>query len=336
MLKEDVLIVTRTPFRVSLFGGGTDFEEYYKVNGGEVISFTINKSMFVTVNKKFDGKLHIRYSKMEETGHVEDLRHDIIRECLKFVGVEKGVEIVVISDIPSVGTGLGSSGALTVGLLNALYTYIGKEVSREDLARYACNIEIGSLKHQIGKQDQWAVALGGINHIVFNEDGSVDYESLLEGREDFWNKTLSSLRLFYIPNGRKSSKILEVYKKNIDSCRGDIDCHRALVRWFRHKIDCNEVCTGEMGIMLKRAWEIKKKSSPASNVKVEEAVLAAMAGGASGVKVCGAGQGGFLLVVLNDECEYLNSSIVANMESHGFRHLGFRFHDKGSEIIYKD
>jgi len=328
------MIVSRTQFRVSLFGGGTDFEEYYKVNGGEVISFTIDKSMYVTINKKFDGRLHIRYSKMEETGQVDDLRHDIIRECLKFVGIEKGIEIVVISDIPSVGTGLGSSGALTVGLLKALYAYVGKEISKEDLAEYSCEIEINRLKHQIGKQDQYAAAFGGINHIVFSKDSSVKVESLFNGREDFWEEVFNDLMLFYIPNGRKSSKILKVYRKNINSNRFDLDYHRAFVSWFRSRINENEICMKSLGEMLNKAWEIKKKSSPATNELIDRAVNIALSKGAYGAKVCGAGQGGFLLVVSNGRGD-VNSHIINDMGNNGFKRLDFSFYNKGSEIIYE-
>ena len=155
------MIITKTPFRVSFVGGGTDFKDYYKNSYGSVISSTIDKYIYVTVNEKFDGKIHVRYSQIEEVEKVDNLGNAIIREALKLVGIDCGIEIVTISDIPTIGSGLGSSSALAVGLLNALYAFKGYRMNPYDLAVQACKLEIDILKSPIGKQDQWACFLKG-------------------------------------------------------------------------------------------------------------------------------------------------------------------------------
>ncbi|MGE1065486.1 GHMP kinases N terminal domain-containing protein [Megasphaera paucivorans] len=169
------MIITQTPFRISFVGGGTDLEAYYKTNYGAVVSTAINKSIYITINKRFDDTIRLSYSKTEIVDHVDDLQHDIAKACLKMTGVERGVEITSIADVPA-GTGLGSSSSFTVGLLNALYTYIGEQKSAQELAELACRVEIDILKHPIGKQDQFAAAYGGMNYFRFNSDGSVERE----------------------------------------------------------------------------------------------------------------------------------------------------------------
>ena len=177
------MIISRTPVRVSFCGGGTDIDSFSlsEPRGGRVVSLALDRHIHVTVNRRFDDKVRLSYSKMELVDDFEDLEHELAREAMRMTGVTSGVEITTIADIPSRGTGLGSSSAVTVGLLNALYAYAGRETSAEQLAREACEIEIDILEQPIGRQDQYASAYGGINSIRFDTEGvSVDSITLLE------------------------------------------------------------------------------------------------------------------------------------------------------------
>jgi len=177
-----LMIISRTPVRVSFCGGGTDVDSFAssEPNGGMVTSLALNRHIHVTVNRRFDDKVRVSYSSMETVDDFEDLNHELVREAMRLTGVTSGVEITTIADIPSRGTGLGSSSAVTVGLLNALHRFAGREVSAEQLAEEACQIEIDVLGQPIGRQDQYAAAFGGVNSIRFGADG-VEIEPLGSG-----------------------------------------------------------------------------------------------------------------------------------------------------------
>ena len=172
------MIIVQTPLRISLSGGGTDLQEYYKIDGGCVISTAIDKYVFVIVKERFDDKIYVDYSRKEIVDNADEIQHELVREALKITGVKSGIEICMLADIPSEGSGLGSSSSVTVGLLNAFYYYQGKQVSAEKLAREACEIEIKHCGRPIGKQDQYIVAYGGTKQISFNPDESVMVENL--------------------------------------------------------------------------------------------------------------------------------------------------------------
>ena len=207
------MIITRTPFRVSFLGGGTDLPAVYRQIGGAVLSTTIDKYMYVAVNKRFEETIRVAYTRTEIVKRPEELRHEIVREALQRVGIRKQIEVVTIADVPA-GTGLGSSSALTVGLLKALYAYSGVPVDPERLAREACELEIVRLGHRIGKQDQYAAAYGGLNFIRFFPDERVEVEPVVlsEGlREEFFAR----IRVFYTGLKRRSGEILSDQNRTV-------------------------------------------------------------------------------------------------------------------------
>ncbi|KJU81304.1 kinase, galactokinase/mevalonate kinase, partial [Candidatus Magnetobacterium bavaricum] len=208
------MIITRTPFRVSFAGGGTDLKDFYIQNGyGAVVNTAIKKYMYIVIHPYFHDKIRIKYSRTEDVNSVEEIQHPILRECMRKVHIEKGIEIASFADIPS-GTGLGSSSSFTVGLLNALYAYKGQILPREEIAHQACEIEIDILKEPIGKQDQYAAAYGNINHIRFNKDDSVNVTPILI--TDSLKKTLQrNLCLYYIGGNRNTRDILSEQKQNL-------------------------------------------------------------------------------------------------------------------------
>jgi len=206
------MIISRTPLRVSFSGGGTDLQAFYQLEPGAVVSTAINKYVFVTVNKRFDDTIRVSYSKTEIVSQVDEIQHPIVREALKLVGIDGGVEIVSIADIPA-GTGLGSSSSFTVGLLNALNAYKGCLKSAEELARDACKIEIDILGEPIGKQDQYIAAYGGICHIQFNQDESVCVSPLIL-RKEVKELLEQRLLLYYVGNSRNARAILSEQKAN--------------------------------------------------------------------------------------------------------------------------
>lgn len=201
------MIITRTPLRISFTGGGTDLPAYYENGYGAVVSTAINKFVYITVNKRFDNTIRLSYSKTEIVNNINELQHDIAKACLNMVGITGGVEITSIADIPS-GTGLGSSSSFTVGLLNALYTYVGEHLSADELAKKACEIEIDILHHPIGKQDQYAAAVGGINYFSFERYGAVKREKINLSDADIQLMN-QKLMMFYTGIRRSADNILE-------------------------------------------------------------------------------------------------------------------------------
>lgn len=200
------MIITKTPLRISFTGGGTDLPAYYKQGYGAVVSAAINKYVYITMNKRFDDTIRISYSKTEIVDSLKEIQHDIAKACMQMAGVEKGVEITSISDIPA-GTGLGSSSSFTVGLLNALYSYCGERLSAYELAEKACQIEIDILGHPIGKQDQYAASFGGINYFTFERNGDVNREKI-DVSEDDKRLMDSKLMMFYTGISRSADGIL--------------------------------------------------------------------------------------------------------------------------------
>lgn len=286
------MIISRTPFRISFAGGGTDLKDYYELGYGAVVSMTIDKYIYITVNKRFDDTIRISYSKTEIVEDVNQIQHDIVRACLKLTGITKGVEITSIADIPA-GTGLGSSSSFTVGLLNALYTYTGEQKSSEYLASKACQIEVEILGEPIGKQDQYAAAWGNINYFRFNADETVWCEPL-NLSPDKINKLNKKLLLFYTGTTRSASEILLEQKQETKNKRYYLRQMRNQAAELKQVL-LNGV-NDRFGEILHEGWMLKKQlSSMISNALIEEYYTKARAAGAIGGKVLGAGGGGFLL-----------------------------------------
>src|SRR3989344_8156956 len=213
------MIISRTPLRISFVGGGSDLPAYYKYKTGAVVSTAINKYIYITVNKKFDHRIRASYSKTENVDRADQIEHPLICECLKKVGIDRGIEVTSMSDIPAEGTGLGSSSSYTVGLLNALYAYTGKYASAEKLAQEACEIEIEILKDPIGKQDQYVAAYGGLQFIQFFPDNTVDVRPIICS-PDTKRKLNDNFLLFYTGLTRSSKKILSGQRKNMEVSSG--------------------------------------------------------------------------------------------------------------------
>lgn len=324
------MIITRTPFRVSFVGGGTDQARFYRKESGCVISTTLDKYLYVTVSEKFDGRVHLRYSQVEEVDMVDELKHTIVRECLKLVGLKRGVEIVTISDIPARGSGLGSSSALTVGLLHALYEFKGVHPTPEFLAQQACRIEIDFLKSPIGRQDQYAAAFGGLNLFEFKVDDTVsrtDLRMVCNFERLRWLERATML--IYMGEQRSANEILKNFVEDLDKNFDVLSQQKQLVRQFQDWL-MDGTPYEVAGALVDKSWELKKAASPvASTETIEKLYELARTGGALGAKVCGAGGAGFMLVLAP---EGKRDSI---REKLGRKELPVRFSEKGSEVIYR-
>ncbi|HEB71916.1 MAG TPA: GHMP kinase [Nitrospirae bacterium] len=325
------MIISRTPLRISFAGGGTDIGEYYS-NGsgpGVVVSAAINKYIYITVNKKFDDLIRVSYSRTEIVDTVDKVEHNIIREALKIAGVEKGIEIVYVGDIPlgSAGVGLGSSSGLAVGALNALYAFQGKHASAERLAREACQIEIDTLQHPIGKQDQYITAYGGINYIQFNSDESVFVDPVI-CRLNVKEELNKRLMLFYTGIERISSTILKEQKASIKS---KLEYHHKMVDMAKSIREC--LMRGDfdsIGEILHEAWLLKKKlASGISTEAIDKWYESARRAGALGGKIVGAGGGGFLLLYCHEEKQDNVRLALSDLKE-----SPFKFEGQGSKIIY--
>lgn len=326
------MIISKTPLRMSFFGGGTDFADYYKNSRfgyGNVISTALNMYVYIMVGKRFDDKLRICYTKNEFVDSVDEIKHNIIREALRITGIEKGVDVVYSADIPlsSAGVGLASSSALAVGVLNALYTFKGIYASPELLARKACEIEIERLKNPIGIQDQYAVAYGGFRKYIFWDNGEVSADPVRCGRD-----TLKGLRenmlLYYTGLTRISGEILAEQKDNIAEKEGILDEMAQMVSEGEDMLHKGDI--DAWGEMLDRGWGLKKQmAGRISNPQIEEMYNAAKEAGATGGKILGAGGGGFLLLYVPKERQ---KAVKAAMNE--YQKVDFSFEPEGSRIIF--
>jgi D-glycero-alpha-D-manno-heptose-7-phosphate kinase len=318
------VIISKTPLRISFAGGGSDLPSYYKVNAGKVISTSIDKYVYVIVKKRFDEMIYINYSKKEIVKNVNDIQHSLVRESLKEVGITSGIEITTLSDIPSAGSGLGSSSAITVGLLNAFYNYKNILISKEDLAKKACEIEIKKCNNPIGKQDQYGCSLGGLNKIIFNKD-----ESVFVNKIDFNpDKLEKNLYLCYTGITRKANNILKRQSENsILKSTENKKLINGVDKLEQHLLQ-NELC--EIGPFLDNMWKIKKNmASGISNSSIEKLYNKGLKSGSVGGKILGAGGGGFILF-------YVPRKNQENFEKkmNKYEFLNFKFEKHGTKIVF--
>jgi len=322
--KQTVLmIITKVPLRVSLAGGGTDFEDFYSKYGGLCVSFAIDKYVYVIVKERYDDLIVLNYTQHEIVNKVDEIKHDLIRECLKWFPTKGGIEITTLADIPSAGSGLGSSSAITVGLLTALATYNGHSIPSKEVAEIACDIEIDILHSPIGKQDQYACAFGGFNTLHFLNDCVLVY--------NFDKKhypIADNLFLHYTNTTRKSSGILTEQKANTKANTNNL---LDIIGYASRLSNCiEEEKYDYVGIVLKETWKLKKQlSSNVSNTAIDAMVDMATTGGATGCKICGAGGGGFLLSYVPAENHPKFKTAMQD-----YRELPFKIDQYGSRIIF--
>jgi D-glycero-alpha-D-manno-heptose-7-phosphate kinase len=289
------MIITQTPLRIGLLGGGTDLPDYYRVHGGRVLNCALDKYVYVIVKQRFDDEIYVNYSRKEIVSRVDDLEHELVREAMKMTGVSRGVEITTLADIPSAGSGLGSSSAVTVGLLHALFAYQGHQVSGEELAELACTIEIDICGKPIGKQDQYIAALGGIRDICFGPGEDVGAEKVVLPAAALRAFQLQMM-LFYTGRTRSANGILAEQNANIEATRPHLDQLRDLAGLGVGSLMCGDI--DAVGAAVSEAWEAKRKlASGISSDQIDNAITRALSAGATGAKVTGAGGGGFLLAI---------------------------------------
>lgn len=325
------MIISRTPFRLSLAGGGSDLAAYYRHTTGNVVSMAINRYMYVTVNRRFDDLIRVSYTQTEIVERLDDLQHDLIREALRMTGVTRGVEITTIADLPA-GIGLGSSSTLTVGVLNALDALRGHRRSPAELARRACEIEIEVLGKPIGKQDQYIAAYGGLQDIYFNPDDTVSVHPVLcppERRDQL----LRRLMLFYTGIHREAGSVLGEARRRLDGqaeARATVSELVALAGCVRQAIAAGRV--RRIGRILDRSWQLKKQmASAVSNRQLDCLYERALAAGAEGGKIAGAGGGGCLLLFVPPA---RRAAVRRTMHGAGLREVPVAFEIEGSRIIH--
>lgn len=287
------MIVVQTPLRVSFLGGGTDFEDFYSSDNGAVLSTAIDKYVFIIVKERFDDLIYVNYSKKEKVPNIDNLEHELAREAMRMTGVEKGVEITTLADVPSDGTGLGSSSSIAVGLLQALYAYQGEMKATETLADQACQIEIDMLGKPIGKQDQYIAAYGNLRFINFSNEGITAEKVYLD--QDDKRRLSESIMLFYTGVARQSSTILSEQKANMSENKDLLKDMKKLA--FKGRNALEEGAFDDFGDILHQSWVLKKQlASKITSRQIDDMYEAARKAGALGGKISGAGGGGFLLL----------------------------------------
>jgi len=329
-ISSDRMIITRSPLRISLGGGGTDLPSYYREHSGFVISAAIDKYVYITLHDTFEREFIVKYSKTEHVQSVEEIKHPIIREALKLVPVSvPHLEVVSMSDIPA-GTGLGSSSSFTVALLRALHTHNKEFISRQELAEEACSIEIDRLGEPIGKQDQYISSFGGITSFLFNPDGRVVVHPLQIDRDTLYNLE-DNLLLFFTGFTRSASAILteqDSRTKGGDAAMiGHLHQIKQLGYDSKKALEAGDL-RAFAGIMHQH-WELKKqRSGSMTNSRIDECYELARANGALGGKLIGAGGGGFLLFYTEDK-----TRLRRVMRDGGLREVRMRFDFEGASLV---
>jgi D-glycero-alpha-D-manno-heptose-7-phosphate kinase len=324
------MIITRSPLRISLGGGGTDLPSYYRKHGGSLMAAAIDKYIYITVHRRFVDGFLLKYSQIEEVASIDEIKHPIIREALKLAGVqERNLEIASMADIPA-GTGLGSSGSFTTALLKALHALRKNLVHPSELAEQACSIEIEKLREPVGKQDQYISAYGGITCFEFLPDGRVQ-ASPLNVSEETLLELEDNLLLFFTGYARSASKILQ--EQDDKSTRSDeamlenLNFVKDLGRQSQRALEGNNL--SEFARLLDVHWQRKKeRSAIMSNDFINDSYDVAMANGAVGGKLIGAGGGGFLMFYAEDKARLRDA-----MRKRGLTEVRFRFEPEGTKIL---
>ncbi len=324
------MIISRTPHRISFFGGGTDYPDYYLKHGGKVLGTAIDKYCYLSLRKLppyFEYKHRVVYSKMENVNAIDEIVHPSVRETLKYLNIDFGVSVHHDGDIPA-RSGMGSSSAFTVGILNSLHALNGKMVSREELTREAINVEQKLIKESVGSQDQTFAAHGGFNIIEFLQNGEVFVEPIIITPERL-NAFEGRLMLFFTGLSRIASDIASDKIKNIPKNNQNLSRMKSLVDQAYKIIISPNRDLREFGELMNETWELKKSlSDKVSNQEIEEMYDAAIKNGAVGGKLCGAGGGGFMLLYV-EPCNQQNVRKALK----GYLHVPFRFDFDGSKII---
>jgi len=321
------MIITQTPLRVGLVGGGTDFPSYYREHGGRVLNAAIDKFVYVIVKQRFDDEIYVNYSMKEIVSRVEDLQHELVREAMHMAGIRGGVEITTLADIPSTGSGLGSSSSVTVGLLHALFAYQGVQVTAEELAERACAIEIDRCRKPIGKQDQYVAAFGGLCDIQFGKGDRI-YVDRGFASTPVRRRLQSELMLFFTGITRSANTILAEQTANVADRIPQLDQLRDLAGEAVDGLRAGDVSS--LGAAMCKGWQAKRTlASGVSTQQIDVAVEAALEAGASGAKVTGAGGGGFLLVVCPVENQRAVRDRLADMKE-----LPINLEPHGSRVIF--
>ncbi len=324
------MIISRSPLRISIGGGGTDLPSYYKENEGFVISAAINKYIYISISRPFNEGIYLKYSKLENVKRVEEIEHPIFREALKMMNLNSPqIEITSIADIPS-GTGLGSSGSFTTALLKALYTHRRKHLLQEELAELACEIELEKLKEPIGKQDQYIASYGGITSFTFHKDGKVNVKPLNINVDKMY-ELQDRLLLFFTGYSRSASKILK--DQNVKTLMNNTEMLKNLDYVKELGLQTQDALINgnldEYGKIMHSHWLHKRKRSKGmSNKSIDKWYSLAKRNGAIGGKVVGAGGGGFLLFLSDDPARLRKS-----MQKENLAEVRFNFDFEGTKIV---
>ena len=324
------MIISRTPLRMSFVGGGSDLPSFYREHGGAVLSTAIDKFVYVSINKRFDDGLRVVYSKTEEVADVEEIEHQLFKSTFKVMDVAGGVEVTTIADIPSKGTGLGSSSSFTVGLINAVAAHQGKYVSAEEMARESCRIEIDICGAPIGKQDQYAAAYGGFNLIEFKSDDRVAVTPMIVPRSEL-EQLQRRIIVFYTGITRSASVILSQQDAAVTSnaSKQKVLCRMVgLAREARDELQRGNL--DSFGAILDENWQLKRSlTTGISTAEIDTWYDLAIKEGALGGKILGAGAGGFLMFYANEEH---HPKIAKALDV--LRPVHFGFEPEGSKIIF--
>jgi len=324
------MIISRSPLRISLGGGGTDLPSYYKKRGGFVISAAINKYVYTTIIKPFKKGIYLKYSSHEKRRKIDQIKHPIIKEVLKdYKKFSKQIEITTLADIPS-GTGLGSSGSFTTSLIKGMNAFSLKNINTRELALKACTIEIDKLKAPVGMQDQFISAYGGIKKFILNKNGEIQVRDLKISDNSLENLK-ENLLLFFTGFTRQSYKVLQSQKKKSDQNNlgmiKNLDEVKKIGKMFSNLLENNDL--NEYGKLMNYHWKIKQeRSKDMSNSRINFLYEEGLKNGAIGGKLVGAGGGGFLMFYCKDK-----NRLIKKMNNFGLEELNFDFDLEGTKLI---
>ena len=330
------MIITKTPLRITFTGGGSDMPSFFEKHDGHCINATIDKYVYVLVKKRSDNKIYLKYSDNEvvDTNTIFEIQHDFIRETLIYLGVDYGLEIINWADIPTKGSGLGSSGSFLVGLLNAIHTLEGNHVSKEKLAQQASHIEMVLCGKPIGYQDQYAAAYGGLNELKFTADNghNIKVVPLIKNQDDL-NSISQDLLLFYTGITRESSSVLSDQNKNLMSKEDTINAMKEnvdLSKWLAEHLRNKEY--QYIGHALRMNWDLKLKfSDKVANEDIVKMYDKGREGGASGGKIIGAGGGGFMMFYVERTKQQSTEGMVSELGN--YKIMNFNIDHYGSRVL---